>query len=52
MLGVFLLPAFTNLGHECQDVLSLCDGFVAADLLLRSQLYLWGSPFGVIFLHM
>ena len=26
MLGVFLLPAFTCLGHECQDVLSLCDG--------------------------
>ena len=26
MLGVFLLPAFTRLGHECQDLLSLCDG--------------------------
>ena len=25
MLGVFLLPAFTHLGHECQDVLSLCE---------------------------
>ena len=25
MLGVFLLPAFTRLGHECQDLLSLCD---------------------------
>ena len=24
--GVFLLPAFTQLGHECQDLLSLCDG--------------------------
>ena len=23
-LGVFWLPAFTNLGHECQDLLSLC----------------------------
>ena len=26
MLGVFLLPPFTHLGHECQDLLSLCDG--------------------------
>ena len=25
LLGVFLLPAFTHLGHECQDLLSLCD---------------------------
>ena len=25
VLGVFLLPAFTRLGHECQDLLSLCD---------------------------
>ena len=25
MLGVFLLPAFTRLGHECQDLLSPCD---------------------------
>ena len=26
MLGVFLLPAFTHLGHEHQDLLSLSDG--------------------------
>ena len=26
MLGVFLLPAFTRLGYECQDLLSLCSG--------------------------
>ena len=26
MLGVFLLPAFTRLGHERQDLLSSCDG--------------------------
>ena len=35
MLGMFLLPAFTHMfllpavtrpGHECQDLLSLCDG--------------------------
>ena len=26
MLGVFLLPAFTRLGHERQDLLSQCDG--------------------------
>ena len=26
ILGVFLLPAFTRLGHECQDLSSPCDG--------------------------
>ena len=26
MLGAFLLPAFTRLGHEHQDLLSPCDG--------------------------
>ena len=26
LLGVFLLPAFTRLGHECQDLLSPCYG--------------------------
>ena len=26
MLGVFLLSVFTRLGHECQDLLSSCDG--------------------------
>ena len=26
MLVVFLLPAFTRLGHERQDLLSPCDG--------------------------
>ena len=26
MLGVFLLLAFTRLGHECQNLLSLCNG--------------------------
>ena len=26
MLGVFMLPAFTSLGHERQDLLSLRDG--------------------------
>ena len=30
MLGVFLLPAFTRLGHECQDLLSPCDGMLAS----------------------
>ena len=25
-LGVLLLPTFTHLGHECQDLLSPCDG--------------------------
>ena len=26
MLGVFLFPVFVRLGHECQDLLSPCDG--------------------------
>ena len=26
MVGVFWLPAFSRLGHECQDLLSPCDG--------------------------
>ena len=29
MLGVFLLPAFIRLGHECQDLWSLCNGMHA-----------------------
>ena len=29
MLGMFLLPTSTRLGHECQDVLSPCDGMHA-----------------------
>ena len=29
ILGVFLLPAFTHLGHECQDLLSPCNGMHA-----------------------
>ena len=41
MLDVFLLPAFTRLGHECQDLLSLCDGL---DLGLYSHLKeFWGN---------
>ena len=32
MLGVFILPAFTRLGHECQGLLSPCDGmYVCTD---------------------
>ena len=30
MLGVFLLPAFTLLGHECQE---LCDGVESETML-------------------
>ena len=26
MLGVFLLLAFTHVGHKCQDLLNPCDG--------------------------
>ena len=29
-LGVFLLPAFTRLGHECQDLLSPREGMRAS----------------------
>ena len=29
MLSALLLPALTGLGHECQDLLSLCDGMSA-----------------------
>ena len=35
MLGVFLLPAFTHLGHECQDRLSPCDGMPDVHRLAR-----------------
>ena len=28
MLALFLLPAFSHLGHECQDLLSPCDGML------------------------
>ena len=38
MLGVFLLLAFTCLGHECQDLLSPCDGMhVCTDLGVYSH---------------
>ena len=33
MLGMFLLLSFTHLGHECQDLLSLCDGYVCVHRL-------------------
>ena len=36
MLGVLLLPAYTCLGHECQDLLSPCDGMYRLDLGLYS----------------
>ena len=46
MLGVFLLPALICLGHECQDLLSPCDGMhvCTLDLCLYSRLKeLWGN---------
>ena len=46
MLGVFVLPAFTCLGHECQDLLSLCSGMHVRrqDLGLYSHLEeFWGN---------
>ena len=35
MLGVFLLPAFTRLGHERQDLLSPCDEMHVCTTRLR-----------------
>ena len=45
MLGVCLLTAFTHLGHECQDLLSLCNGMhVCTDQTLVYSLI--GKSFG------
>ena len=46
MLGVFLLPAFTRLGHECQDLLSPCDGRNACVHRLDLCLYSHPKEFG------
>ena len=35
MLGAFFLPTFTHLGHECQDLLSPCDGIMCAQIRPR-----------------
>ena len=47
MLDVFLLPAFTRLGHKCQDLLSPCDGMhVCTELDLGLYSYpkeFWGN---------
>ena len=44
MLGMFLLAAFICLGHECQDLLSLCDGMHRLDLSLCSRpKEFWGN---------
>ena len=37
MLGVFLSPVFTRLGHECQDLLRLCNGMHRLELGLYSH---------------
>ena len=37
MLGVFLLLAFSRLGHDCQDLLSPCDECVCVET--RPRLY-------------
>ena len=43
-LGVFLMPAFTCLGHECQGLLSPCHGMHGLDLGLYSHLKeFWGN---------
>ena len=38
MLGVFLFPAFTRLGHECQDLLSPSDGMYVSTTRPRFML--------------
>ena len=48
MLGVFLLPAFTRLGHECQDLLSPCDEIYAQTrprFILSSEVVFGGMEF-------
>ena len=44
MLGVFLLTAFTRLRHECQELLSPCDGYAYVH---RLDLGLYSHPDGV-----
>ena len=52
MLGVFLL-AFTHLGHECQDLLSLCKGmhvctdYTSIYTLMRKSVFREQSPIHV-----
>ena len=47
VLGVFLLPASTRLGQECQEILSLCDGIhVCTDQALVYTL-IWKSFLGL-----
>ena len=49
MLGVFFLPAFTRLGHECQDLLSPCDGMHLCRLDLGLYFHpkeFWGNGVG------
>ena len=41
VLVAFLLLAFTCLGHECQDLLSLCDGTCIHRLLTYAYLSRW-----------
>ena len=48
VLGVFLLPAFTHLGHERQDLLSPCDEMHAQTkprFILSSERVLGGMEF-------
>ena len=52
---VFLLPAFTRLGHECKDLLSPCDGMhVSTDwtsvytLIPKSRASVLGRPGSVL----
>ena len=44
MLGVFLLPAFTRLGHERQDLLSPCDEIIIIIIMHRLDLGLYSHP--------
>ena len=45
ILGVFLLPAFTRLGHEYQDLLSMCSKMLVCDAQTRPQFILLSESF-------
>ena len=47
MLSVFLLPAFTNLAHKCQDLLSECDGMHVCTDLTSVYSLIWKSFMGM-----
>ena len=43
---MFLLPAFIRIGHECQDLLSPCDGMHVCTDYIDLDLYSDPKEFG------